>query len=95
MVKCKYCGIELGPDQTCVFATYKVEMDGKELLVCCERCADQLDDAPPLEAAPVHPVAQVMPPTSPRAARKGRAPKAVKRAARKAAKRSAPRKRRR
>jgi hypothetical protein len=57
MVKCRNCGMELGPEQTCVFATYKSEMDGKELMVCCERCAGHLEEAPPPEAAPIHPVA--------------------------------------
>jgi hypothetical protein len=70
MPKCKNCGMELGPEQSCVFATYKVESGGKELLICCERCAGHAGEAPPPEAAPEHPVAEMMPATPPQPARK-------------------------
>jgi len=84
MPKCRNCGMELGPEKTCVFATFKVEKDGQELLVCCERCAGLLEEAPPPEAAPVHEVATLMPPTAPKPAKKAPkkpAPRKVKRAA--------------
>jgi hypothetical protein len=98
MVKCKNCGMELGPEETCVFATYKVEKEGNELMVCCERCSGHLEEAPPLEAAPVHPVASqtanVLPATPLEAPGKAAPPeKKVRKAPlRKAVKRAAARK---
>jgi hypothetical protein len=98
MAKCRNCGMELGPEQTCVFATYKVEMDGKELMICCERCAALLEKAPPPEAVPVQPITEQAPqarPVSPpkaemKAARPGK--KARKRPGRKATKKRPARK---
>jgi hypothetical protein len=58
MAKCRNCGMELGSGATCVFATYKLEKDGKELMTCCERCAGGLDSAqkPEVTAAPAVPM---------------------------------------
>jgi len=93
MPKCRNCGMDMGPEQTCVFATFKVEKDGQELLVCCERCAGLVEEAPPVEAAPVHEIAKMMPPAAPRPALKvprkqapKKAPKKAKKAPKKAKK---------
>jgi hypothetical protein len=77
MPKCRNCGMELGPEQACVFATYKVESGGKALMICCERCAGHAGEAPLQEAAPEHPVAEMMPATPPQPARKEPRPVAV------------------
>ena len=86
MPKCRNCGMDMGPEQTCVFATFKVEKDGQELLVCCERCAGLVEEAPPVEAAPVHEIAKMMPPAAPRPALKAPRKQAPKKAPKKAKK---------
>lgn len=89
MAKCKNCGMELGPEDTCVFATYRLDMNGKELMICCERCAANMKApdqpaAPPVRLAP--PALSVKRPPVNAPARKKRSPrKAPKKAVKKTA----------
>jgi hypothetical protein len=82
MSRCKNCGVEMGPEQTCVFATYKTNIGGQEIIVCCPNCARDLEQA----AAQAFKEKVVKPTPATKAA-----PRKVKRAVRKAKK--APRKR--
>jgi len=93
MAKCKNCGMELGPEATCVFATYKLEMNGKELMICCERCAGNLK-SPPQPVAPAPAVSVLKPQAKPAPHRKatGKAARAGKKPKKKAV-REAPKKR--
>lgn len=80
MAKCKNCGMELGPEETCVFATYRLDMNGKELMICCERCAANMNEpqqvaAPPALLAP--PALSVERPSVKAPARRKIAPKSI------------------
>lgn len=93
MAKCKNCGMELGPEETCVFATYRLDMNGKELMICCERCAANMNApqqpaAPPVLLAPPALSVKRTPMNTP--ARKRKAPRKAPRKATKKAPRKAP-----
>lgn len=91
MAKCKNCGMELGPEDTCVFATYRLDMNGKELMICCERCAANMK-APEQPAAPPALSVKRQPVKAPARSKKSprKAPKkAVKRTASKRPRRAA------
>jgi len=76
MSKCKNCGVEIGPEETCVFATYRTSVGGREIVVCCPNCASDMERA-------------ATEPVEPRQAEKAPARRAP---ARNAPKRKAPRK---
>lgn len=45
MGKCRNCGVDMGPEETCVFATFKTNVGGREIMVCCPSCAADLEQA--------------------------------------------------
>jgi len=83
MGRCKNCGVDMSPEETCVFATYKTNVGGREIIVCCPSCASDLEQA---ATQPAEPKPEQKAPA--RKAPKKKAPRKVKRAgkARKAAK---------
>ena len=62
MVKCRNCGVELGSGDNCVFATFRVEMGGREITMCCARCAAAMSAeqgvGPAPAPAPMAPLAE-------------------------------------
>ncbi len=42
----------MGPEETCVFATYKTIVGGREIIVCCPNCASDLEQAATQPAIP-------------------------------------------
>ncbi len=56
MGRCKNCGVEMDPEETCVFATYKTNVGGREIIVCCPNCASDLEQAATQPAGPAPPV---------------------------------------
>jgi hypothetical protein len=44
----------MGLEETCVFATFKTNVGGREVMVCCPSCASDIEAAAPrpVEAAP-------------------------------------------
>jgi len=81
MSRCRNCGVEMGPEETCVFAMYKTTVGGREIMVCCPSCASDIEAAAPRPAGPAPPAKKT----------KKKAPRKAKKPARKAA-RKAPRK---
>jgi hypothetical protein len=39
MTKCELCSRDVEEDEVCIFATYKVNIDGKMVSFCCTRYA--------------------------------------------------------
>lgn len=39
-IQCKSCKIEI-PLEACQLAAYRTEIDGKEYIFCCEKCAER------------------------------------------------------
>ena len=101
MSRCRNCGVEMGPEETCVFATYKTTVGGREIVVCCPSCASDIEQAAARPAEPAPPAKKSVK-KAPRKAKKPakkaarKAPRKVKRAgkARKPARKIARRKRR-
>ena len=85
MSRCRNCGVEMGPEETCVFATYKTNVGGREIVVCCPNCASDLEQAAaqPVETRPVRKAARKAPA---RKAPKRKAPRKAKRGGGKAKK---------
>jgi len=86
MGRCKNCGVEMGLEETCVFATYKTNVGGREIVVCCPNCASDMEQAAaqPVEAKPV---GKAPPKKAPaRKAPTKKAPRKVKRGGKKAKK---------
>jgi hypothetical protein len=52
MSRCRNCGVEMGPEETCVFATYRTNVGGREIVVCCSNCASDLEQAATQSAEP-------------------------------------------
>jgi len=73
MSRCKNCGVEMGLEETCVFATYKTSVGGREIIVCCPNCASDLEQA---AAQPVEPAPVEKAPTKMAAPKKARGKKA-------------------
>ena len=40
-MKCEMCGVEVAKEEKCEFANYIRNIDGKEVLFCCAKCADE------------------------------------------------------
>ncbi len=75
MSKCKNCGVEIGPEETCVFATYRTNVGGREIIVCCPNCASDLERE---ATEPVEPQPAVKAPAKKPARKARKARKAVK-----------------
>lgn len=64
----------MGPEETCVFATYRTNVGGREIVVCCPNCASDMEQA---AVQPVEPKPTEQAPA--RKAPKKKAPRAAKR----------------
>jgi hypothetical protein len=83
MSKCKNCGVEIGPEETCVFATYKTTVGDREIIVCCPNCASDLEQAA-AQPAVARPAKKAPAKKAPRKVKRaGRSKKAPKKAPRK------------
>jgi len=93
MGRCKNCGVEMGLDETCVFATYRTNVGGQEIIVCCQNCATELERAAQ-QAVEVKPAPAPARKRPSRPARKAprkvhKAPRKAKKAPKKKARRAA------
>jgi len=39
-IRCEFCNIPI-PLETCQLATYRVTINGKEYVFCCQKCAEK------------------------------------------------------